>query len=82
MGGVDEVVIGLDGSVNVRSKIIFHDFIKGKIYLSPMEIILAVLKELEYLEGLVKLARKEYEVLQSNQMTTIAIVVLTLQEST
>jgi hypothetical protein len=30
VGGVSEVAFGLDGSVNVRSKIIFQSFIKGK----------------------------------------------------
>ncbi len=59
MGGVSEVAIGLDGSVNVRSKIISQSFIKRKISLSPMQMIITIPKELEYLEGLVKLARKE-----------------------
>jgi hypothetical protein len=40
-----------------KSKILFH-FIKGKIFLSPMETILVFPGELEYLEGLVKLARR------------------------
>jgi hypothetical protein len=59
VGGVSEVAIGLDGSVNVRSKIISQSFIKRKISLSPMQMIITIPKELEYLEGLVKLARKE-----------------------
>jgi len=80
VGGVGEAAIGLDGSVNVRSKIISHNFIKGKISLSPMEMIFTIPKELKYLEGLVKLVRKKK--MQNNQMTTIAIVVLTLREST
>jgi hypothetical protein len=42
--------------VVVKSKILFH-FIKGKISLTPMETILVTLGKLEYLEGLVKLAR-------------------------
>jgi hypothetical protein len=77
VGGVGEVVIGLDGSVNMRSKIISHNFIKGKISLSPMEMILIIPKCLEYLEGLVKSTRKK-KVLQNNQMTTIVIFVITL----
>jgi hypothetical protein len=57
--GVNEVAIGLDGSVNVKSKTISHSFIKGKMSLSPMEMILTILKKMEYLEGLEKLARKK-----------------------
>jgi hypothetical protein len=45
----------------VNSKILSH-FIKGKIYLIPMETILVILEELEYLEGLVKLAKKRKDV--------------------
>jgi hypothetical protein len=57
---------------NMRSKIISH-FIIGKISLNPMETILTILGELEYLKGQVKLARwKIDEVLQSNQVVTIA----------
>ncbi len=41
----------------VKSKIISH-FIKGKIVLTPMETIFIILRELEYLERLVKLARR------------------------
>jgi len=41
----------------LRSKILSH-FIKGKIFLFPMETILVIPGELEYLEGLVKLARR------------------------
>ncbi len=41
----------------VKSKILFH-FIKGKISLIPMETILVIPGELEYLEGLVKLVRR------------------------
>jgi len=42
----------------VCSKILHH-FIKGKIFPSPMETILAILSELESLESVVKLARKK-----------------------
>jgi hypothetical protein len=50
--------------VNMESKTIvkfktFYHFIKGKISLTPMETILIILGELEYLEGLVKLARRK-----------------------
>jgi hypothetical protein len=47
-----------------RSKIL-TDFIKGKISLSLMETILSILGKLEYLESLMKLARKKkYESLK------------------
>jgi hypothetical protein len=45
----------------VKSKFFSH-FIKGKISLIPMETILIILRELEYLEGLVKLARRRKDV--------------------
>jgi len=45
----------------VKSKILSH-FIKGKISLTPMETILIILGELEFLEGLVKLAGKRKDV--------------------
>jgi hypothetical protein len=42
----------------IKSKILLH-FIKGKIALSPMEIVLMIPRELEHLESLVKLARRK-----------------------
>jgi hypothetical protein len=42
---------------NARSKILLH-FMKGQIFLTPMESIMNIPKELEYLERLVKLARR------------------------
>ncbi len=50
--------IGLEKDATIRFKILTH-FIKGKISLTPMETILTILGELEYLEGLVKLARRQ-----------------------
>jgi hypothetical protein len=50
--------VGFNKNPIVHSKILHH-FIKGKIFLSPMEMILAILNELESLESLVKLARKK-----------------------
>ncbi len=47
----------MDTEAAVKFKIMSH-FIKGKISLTPMETILIILGELEYLEGLVKLARR------------------------
>jgi len=64
--GVAEQAKGIDAgdrtkevmpNSGARSKILLH-FMKGRISLTPMEIIMKILGELEYLEGLVKLARK------------------------
>jgi predicted aspartyl protease len=52
------VNIGLEKDATVKSKILTH-FIKGKVSLTPMETILTILGELEYLEGLVKLASRQ-----------------------
>ncbi len=49
---------GMSRDVSVKSKILSH-FIKGKISLSPMEIVLMILGELEHLESLVKHARRK-----------------------
>jgi hypothetical protein len=54
-----------------RSKILLH-FMKGQISLTPMEIIMRIPGELEYFEGLVKLAkRKKDEKTSKNQVATI-----------
>jgi hypothetical protein len=54
-----------------RSKKKLH-FMKGWIFLTPMETIMRILKELEYLEGLVKLARRNKdEDTSRNQLTTV-----------
>ncbi len=53
-----------------RSKILLH-FMKGWISLTPMETIMRIPGELEYLEGLVKLAkRRKYEETGMNQVAT------------
>ncbi len=52
----NDIQLEIDKSNNTRSKIISH-FIKGKISLTPMEVIFIILGELEYLEGLLKLTR-------------------------
>jgi predicted aspartyl protease len=55
----------------MKSETLSH-FIKGKIALIPMETILIILAELEYLEGLVKLARRRKNAKgQKNQVVTI-----------
>lgn len=50
--------IGLEKEVTLKLKFLIH-FIKGKISFTPVELILTILGELEYLEGLVKLAKKQ-----------------------
>jgi hypothetical protein len=45
---------------SIGSKIFTH-FIKGKISLLPMETILSIPSELEYVESLVKLARNKHD---------------------
>jgi hypothetical protein len=50
--------IRLEKEVTLRLKILIH-FIKGKISFTPVEAILTILGELEYLESLVKLAKKQ-----------------------
>ncbi len=46
---------------NIKSKILSH-FIKGNFSLTPMETILIIPRKLEYLEGLVKLARRKKDI--------------------
>jgi len=46
------------GSKTVVKFKTFYHFIKGKISLTPMETILIIPRELEYLEGLIKLVRR------------------------
>jgi predicted aspartyl protease len=54
-----------------RSKILLH-FMKGRISLTPMEIIMKIFGELEYLERLVKLARRRKDgETGRNQVATI-----------
>jgi hypothetical protein len=52
--------VGLGRSFIMRFKILTH-VIKGKISLSPMEIILTILKELESLKSIVKSAKKKWD---------------------
>jgi hypothetical protein len=51
--------LGTDGNIIIN---ILSHFVKRKISLTPMETILIILGELENLEGLVKLARKNKDV--------------------
>ncbi|CAM6044010.1 unnamed protein product [Sphagnum compactum] len=49
---------GVNRDTSVRSKILSH-FVKGKISLSPMEIMLMIPGKLEHLESLLRLARQK-----------------------
>ncbi len=63
--------IGMNRETSIRSKIISH-FIKKKISLSPMEIILMILGELEHLQSLVKLARRKKDTeITNNQVSMV-----------
>jgi hypothetical protein len=57
--------------VIVRSIILSH-FIKGKISLTLMEIILIISSELEYLECFIKLARKWKDV-EANKIKMVVV---------
>jgi len=58
----------------IKSKILSH-FVKGKIALSPIEIVLMNLGELAHLENLVKLARRKKDAeLVSNQVASVSPV--------
>jgi hypothetical protein len=43
---------------NIKSKMLSH-FVRGKFFLTPMETIWIVPKELEYWEDLIKLAKRK-----------------------
>jgi hypothetical protein len=63
--------VNMGAKAAVKSKIMSL-FIKGKIFLTPMETILIIPRELEYLERLVKLARRRKDVEgHRNQIATI-----------
>jgi predicted aspartyl protease len=56
----------------VRSKILSH-FIKGKVSLTPMEIVMMIPGELEHLESLVKVARQKKDAeAASNQVSMVS----------
>jgi len=61
---------GVDRETTVKSNILSH-FIKGKISLSPMEIVLMIPGELEHLESLVKLARRKKDAETVNDQVSI-----------
>ncbi len=55
----------------MKFKILSH-FIKGKFYLTHVETIIVIARELKYLGGLVKLARRRKDVeVHKNQVPTV-----------
>jgi predicted aspartyl protease len=70
---------GVDRETIVKSKILSH-FIKGKISLSPMEIVLMIPGELEHLENLVKLARRKKDVETVNDQVSVVSPVPTIKQ--
>jgi hypothetical protein len=63
---------GVNWEESVRLKILSH-FIKGKISLTPMEMVMMIPKELEHLESLVKVARKKKDAeAASNQISMVS----------
>jgi hypothetical protein len=66
----DSIVTNRENSI--RSKILFH-FIKGKISLTPMETVMMILGELEQLENLVKVARRNKDAeIESTQVSMVS----------
>ncbi len=64
--------VGINKETSVKFKILSH-FIKEEISLSPMETILMILRELEHLESLMKLARcKRNSETTDNQVSMIS----------
>jgi hypothetical protein len=61
---------GVNRENSVRSKILSH-FIKGKISITPMEIVLMIPGELEHLESLVKLARRKKDAEATNNQVSM-----------
>ncbi|CAN5950853.1 unnamed protein product [Sphagnum jensenii] len=72
----DNVVMNRENSI--RSKILSH-FIKGKISLTPMEIVMMILGELEQLENLVKVARRKKDAEVENTQVSMVSVAPTLR---
>jgi predicted aspartyl protease len=63
---------------SVKSKILSH-FIKGKISLTLMEIVLMIPGELEHLESLVKVARRKKDAEAANNQVSMVSVAPTLR---
>jgi predicted aspartyl protease len=69
---------GMNWEDSVRSKILSH-FIKGKVSMTPMEIVLMIPRELEHLENLVKVARKKKDAEAANNQVSMVSVAPTFR---
>ncbi len=72
----DNTVVSQENSI--RSKILSH-FIKRKISLTPMEIVMMIPGELEQLENLVKVARRKKDAEIANNQVSMVFVAPTLR---
>ncbi|CAK9858982.1 unnamed protein product, partial [Sphagnum jensenii] len=70
--------MGSNREESVQSKILSH-FIKGKISLTPMEIVMMIPGELEHLESLVKVARKKKDAEMAATQVSMASAVPTIR---
>jgi hypothetical protein len=69
----------INKEILVKSKILSH-FIKGNISLSPMETILMILRELEHLESLMKLARHKKNLETTNNQVSMVSTFPTIRK--
>ncbi len=69
---------GMNRENSVKSKILSH-FIKGKISLTLMEIVLMIPGGLEHLESLVKVARRKKDAEAANNQVSMVSVAPTLR---
>jgi len=76
----DATIVGVEGNRegSVNSKILSH-FIKGKVSLTPMETVMMIPGELEYLENLVKVVRRKKDTEAANTQVTMVSAVPTLR---
>jgi hypothetical protein len=75
---VAEEGMRVNRETTIKSKILSH-FIKGKIALSPMEIVLMIPGELEHLESLVKLARRKKDAESVSDQVSVVSPVPTIR---
>jgi predicted aspartyl protease len=76
----DAIIVGAEGNRegSVKSKILSH-FVKGKVSLTPMEIVMMIPGELEHLENLVKVARRKKDAEAASTQVTMVSAVPTLR---
>jgi len=70
--------LGREPKAKVATKILSH-FIKRKVSMTPMEIVLMIPRELEHLENLIKVARKKKDVEATNNQVSMVLVTPTLR---